>query len=48
MTVRLSDDNIIEMSIDLSRFTVDREFEDEIFGWYLGDYIAIKKVSTTT
>lgn len=43
MTIRTSDDNIIEMDIDMSLFKVDKEFEKEIFGWYEGTYISIKK-----
>lgn len=36
-------DYYVQMDIDLGRFTLDRETEIELFGWYEGTYIAIKK-----
>lgn len=32
-----------EILIDLSHFKPSKEFSDEIFGWYKGLYISIKK-----
>lgn len=31
------------MKIDLDDFERRIEFDDEVFGWYKGDYISIKK-----
>jgi hypothetical protein len=31
------------VNFDWSEFKMDKEFDDEIFGWYLGAYIAIVK-----
>lgn len=44
MMIRMPNtDNYIQMDIDLRRFTQDRETDIELFGWYEGTYIAIKK-----
>lgn len=32
-----------EFLIDISKFKPQNEFQDEIFGWYDGTYISIKK-----
>jgi len=32
-----------EMDIDMSKFKVDKEIENVQYGWYEGNYIAIKK-----
>lgn len=31
------------ISIDLNEFKVDKEFDDEVFGWYEGEYIAVNR-----
>lgn len=33
-----------EMKIDMSDFKMEKEFPDEMFGWYHNTYIAIKKL----
>jgi hypothetical protein len=33
----------VEMLIDLTLFKPEKEFDTEVFGWYDGTYIAIKK-----
>jgi hypothetical protein len=33
----------VEVLIDMSKFTPNKEFSDEIFGWYDNIYISIKK-----
>lgn len=44
MSIRLPNtDNYVKADIDLARFTLDRETDIEMFGWYEGTYIAIKK-----
>lgn len=44
MSIRLPNtDNYIQADIDLGLFIKDRESETELFGWYDGTYIAIKK-----
>jgi len=44
--IRLPNDSYFEeMPIFLSRFKVEKEFEDEIFGWYDNTYISIKKTN---
>lgn len=46
MSIRLPNtDNYVQADIDLERFTKDRETIIEVFGWYDGTYIAIKKES---
>ena len=32
-----------EVKIDIDLFNRTKEFEDEVFGWYKGNYICIKK-----
>ena len=32
-----------KISINLNEFKVDKEFDDEIFGWYKDTYISLKK-----
>ena len=32
-----------EVNIDIDQFERRIEFDDEVFGWYRGDYISIKK-----
>ena len=32
-----------EIDVDLDQFERRMEFKDEVFGWYKGDYISIKK-----
>jgi len=34
-----------EMEIDMNEFVMDKEFDKQIFGWYLGHYISIEKES---
>jgi len=36
-------DYYVPASLDMARFVQDRETEIELFGWYEGTYIAIKK-----
>ena len=44
MFVRLPNESFFEeMFIDMSKFKPNKEFKDEIFGWYDGLYISIKK-----
>jgi hypothetical protein len=31
------------LDVDLSKFRLDKEIGDELFGWYEGIYICIKK-----
>jgi hypothetical protein len=33
----------IEMEINMDEFKPDKEFDDQIFGWYGDTYISIKK-----
>lgn len=33
----------IEMTINIDDFTPEKEFETEIFGWYKGIYVSIKR-----
>ena len=32
-----------EISINLNDFKVDKEFDDEIYGWYQNTYVSLKK-----
>ena len=42
--VRLPNESFFEkLRIDLSKFSPEKEFKDEIFGWYKNLYISIKK-----
>lgn len=34
-----------DVSIDLSKFKAEKEFTDQIFGWYEGEYISILKTT---
>ena len=34
-----------EIFIDMNKFNPEKEFNDEIFGWYGDLYISIKKIS---
>ena len=34
-----------EMEIDMDEFKAEREFNDQVFGWYKGIYISIEKES---
>jgi len=44
MSIRLPNtDEYVQMEIDMTLFRQDRETDTEIFGWYKGSYIAIKK-----
>lgn len=44
MSIRMPNtDQWITADIDMSKFRQDRETDTEIFGWYDGQYIAIKK-----
>lgn len=44
MSIRLPNtDNYVQAELDMSKFTQDRETDIELFGWYEGNYIAIKK-----
>jgi len=44
MMIRIPNtDNYIQADIDLGLFIKDLESETELFGWYDGTYIAIKK-----
>ena len=38
-----NEQDFIEMDIDMSKFKVDKEIENVQYGWYEGNYIAIKK-----
>lgn len=33
----------IPINIDTEKFELDKEFDDEVFGWYGDDYIAINR-----
>jgi hypothetical protein len=35
--------NPIEINFDVTEFTPDKEYDDEIFGYWRGVYIAVKK-----
>jgi len=42
MSIRLPNtDEYVEMPIDMSQFKKDLETENEVFGWYKNNYIAI-------
>ena len=32
-----------EMEIDMKEFKMEKDFSDEMFGWYQGTYISIQK-----
>ena len=32
-----------EMEVDMTEFKPDKEFNTQIFGWYLGHYVSIEK-----
>ena len=42
--IRFSNESIYdEISINLNDFKVDKEFDDEIYGWYQNTYVSLKK-----
>ena len=42
--VRFADDDTYHIiPIDITKFSPSRDFEDEVFGWHQGSFIAIKK-----
>ena len=44
MLVRFPNESFFEeVSIDINKFKLEKEFDDEMFGWYYGVYICIKK-----
>jgi hypothetical protein len=44
MNIRLPNtDEYVEMEIDMTKFVKEFDTDTEIFGWYEGNYIAIKK-----
>ena len=44
LQVRLPNEtNYQEIKIDIDLFNLTREYEDEVYGWYKGNYICIKK-----
>lgn len=44
MMIRMPNtDNYVKASLDMTRFLQDKETDIELFGWYAGTYIAIKK-----
>ena len=44
MLVRFPNESFFEeVSIDMNKFKLEKEFVDEMFGWYGGLYISIKK-----
>lgn len=32
-----------EINLDLSEFKAEKDFDNEVFGWYKGTYISVKK-----
>lgn len=36
-------DDYVKANINMAEFKQDKEFDNEVFGWYRGQYVAIKK-----
>jgi hypothetical protein len=36
------------VSIDLNKFKPEKEFSDQVFGWYEGEYISILKTTISS
>ncbi len=37
-----------DASIDLNEFKPEKEFSDQVFGWYMGEYISILKTTISS
>jgi hypothetical protein len=49
MLVRFPNESFFEeMLIDMDKFKLEKEFDDEMFGWYNGLFISIKKTIINT
>lgn len=38
-----NDDFYQDLEVDMSKFEIDIEFDDCLFGWYYGIYLEVKK-----